>query len=213
MTFSGAPVQTGLVESFARPGGNVTGVTSLGSQLSKRRLELLTQILPAVSRVAILWNPSNPDSTLEFAEACAAAQEMGLLRQSLPVQTQDNIDSAFAAAVAEGSDAMLVLGGDDLIFERRRQVTSLATANGLPSMYESRRFVDDGGLMAYGPSFPELYSSAAVYVDEILKGAPAADLPVKQPTCLRLALNLQTAGDLSLDIAPSAIVQADDVVR
>jgi putative tryptophan/tyrosine transport system substrate-binding protein len=208
----GDPVASGLVASLARPGGNVTGVTSLQHELTGKRLELLKAMLPTVSRVAILWNPANPVHAVGVREADVAAQRLGVQLHLVEARGPEAFDRAFAAMTSAHAGALLVLG-DALVFEHRRRLAELAVRSRLPTMHNIRPFVEAGGLMAYGPSTRDLRRRAAVYVDKILKGAKPADLPVEQPTKFELIINLKTAKELGLTIPPTLLFQADEVIK
>jgi putative ABC transport system substrate-binding protein len=208
----GDPVGRGLVASLARPGGNVTGVASLSSDLVGKQLEFLKAVLPTVSRVAVLWNPATPAHALNVREAEVAAQRLGVQLHLVEARGPDTFDSAFAAMTGADAGALLVLG-DNIFFEHRRRLAELAATSRLPTMHNVRPFVEAGGLMAYGPSTPDLRRRAAVYVDKILKGAKPADLPVEQPTKFELVINLKTAKALGLTIPPTLLFQADEVIK
>lgn len=210
---SGDPVGTGLVSSLARPGGNVTGLTFFSPELAPKRLELLKEAIPGVSRVAVLWNPDGPAKVQEFKSIEAAARSLALDLQSLEVRAPDpDIEGAFRAAAAWRAGVLLVLG-NPLTLAHRTKIVSQAVKRRLPSVYDSPQFVEAGGLMAYGPNFKHLYGRAAAYVDKILKGASPADLPVEQPTTFELVINMRTAKVLALTIPPSLLLRADRVIE
>jgi putative tryptophan/tyrosine transport system substrate-binding protein len=208
----GDPVGSGLVASLARPGGNVTGLTSLSSDLVGKQLEFLKDVLPTVSRVALLWNPANPVHALQVREADVAAQRLGVQLHLLEARGPDAFDSAFAAMTRAPAGALLVLG-DGLFFQHSRRLAELAVASRLPTMYNLRPFVEAGGLMAYGPSSRDIRRRAAVYVDKILKGAKPGDLPVEQAMTFELVINLKTAQALGLTISPTVLFQATEIIR
>jgi putative tryptophan/tyrosine transport system substrate-binding protein len=208
----GDPVGSGLVASLARPGGNVTGVASLQTDLVGKQLEFLKAVLPTVSRVAVLWNPANPAHARHVRAADVAAQALGVQLHLLEARGPDAFDRAFAAMISAHAGALLVLG-DALVFEHRRRLAELAVTSRLPTVHNLRPYVEAGGLMAYGPSLPDLRRRAAVHVDKILKGAKPADLPVEQPTTYELIINLKTAQALGLTIPPTLLFQADEVIR
>jgi len=212
MVAVGDAVGAGFVSSMARPGGNITGIGALSVDLSGKRLELLKQILPRASRLAILWNPANPAGILGFRETEAAARRLGVTLQSLPVRRQEEIGPAFAAMVHERTDGF-VLVTDPLTWATRREIVQLATKNRLPAVYELREYVDDGGLASYGPSLVALSRRAAFYVDRILRGAKPADLPVEQPSQLELVVSLKAAQALAIAIPQTVSVRADHVVQ
>jgi putative tryptophan/tyrosine transport system substrate-binding protein len=208
----GDPVGIGLVASLARPGGNVTGLTSLQSELVGKELEFLKEVLPTVSRVAVLRNPANPAAALAAPGAEAAAQRLGVQLHLVEARGPEAFDRAFAAMTQAHAGALLVMG-DRLFVEHRRRLAELAVMSHLPTMHNIRPFVEAGGLMAYGPSTRDLRRRAAVYVDKILKGAKPADLPVEQPTKYELIINLKTAEALGLTIPPSVLFQATEILR
>jgi putative ABC transport system substrate-binding protein len=213
MAVSGDPVGTGLIASLARPGGNITGLAHLSSELSGKRLELLREVVPQASRVALLWNPADPPRVIEFRETQMAAQALGIQPHSLEVHgPHPNIEGAFEAATSARAEAVLVLG-DSVLNSYRTQIVALAAKSQLPAMYSFRLFADTGGLMAYAPNLTVLYRRAAHYVDKILQGAKPADLPVEQPTKFELVLNLKTAQALGLTFPPHLLVFADEMIR
>jgi putative tryptophan/tyrosine transport system substrate-binding protein len=208
------PVANGLVTSLARPGGNVTGVSTIGLDLVGKCLEQLPQAVPGVSRVAVLWNPGeNPNTekdTLKRAEA--AGRTLGVRLQFVEVRGPADFDRPFSEMVGARAGAVTVLPSTMFFIERKRLV-DLAAKNRLPAVYSSRDFVDAGGLMSYGPDFADLFRRAATYVDKILKGAKPGDLPVEQPTKFELVINLKTAKALGLTIPPSLLLRADQVIE
>jgi putative ABC transport system substrate-binding protein len=206
------PAQSGLVASLARPGGNITGATTLAADLSGKRLELLKEIVPNLSRVAVLWNGHSSAMALRVKEAEVAARALGVTLQSVGVQGPDDVDRAFAVMTQERPDAFLVVL-DTFIFVQRSHILDFVATNRLPAMYEMRDFVEEGGLMTYGPSFIDLLGRAATYVDKILKGTKPADLPVEQPMRFELVINLKTAKALGITIPPSLLVLADKVIQ
>jgi len=208
----GDPVGSDLVASLARPGGNVTGLASLAPDLVGKQLEFLKDVLPTVSRVAILWNPANPTRALIVREADMAAQRLGVQLHLVEARSPDAFDRAFAAMTSAHAGALLVLG-DGMFFQHRRRLAELAATSHLPTMHNIRPFVEAGGLMAYGPSTLDIRRRAAVYVDKILKGAKPANLPVEQPTKFELIINLKTAKTLGLTIPPSLLLLADEVIQ
>ena len=204
----GDPVGSGLVASLARPGGNVTGVASLFPDLIGKQLEFLKDVLPTVSRVAVLWNPANPAHARVVQTAAVAAQRLGVQVHPVEARGPEALDSAFAAMTNAHADALLVVG-DAMVFEHRRRLAELAALSHLPTMHNIQPFVEAGGLMAYGPSTRDLRRRAATYVDKILHGAKPADLPVEQPTKFELVINLKTAQALGLTMPPSLLLLAD----
>jgi putative ABC transport system substrate-binding protein len=208
----GDPVATGLVASLARPGGNITGLSQLSPELSGKRLDLFKEVVPGVSRVAILWNPTNPTNAPQLGETKAAAQALGVQLQLLEVRSRQDFESRFQAATRERAGALITLD-DLLIFTHRIQIVALAAKSQLPAIYGWSAFAEAGGLMSYGPDFQDMYRQAAVFVDKILKGAKPGDLPVEQPTKLELIINLKTAKALGLTIPPSLLQRADQVIE
>ncbi len=211
----GDPVTSGLVTSLARPGGNVTGLSGLGPELVGKRLELLTQAVPGVTRVAVLWLPGalgerTDREMLKAADVAAGA--LGVRLQVVEARGPADFDRAFSDMTRAHAGALTVLPSNRFLREHRRLV-DLAAKNRLPAVYTSREFVDAGGLMAYGANGADNYRRAATYVDKILKGAKPADLPVEQPTKFELVINLKTAKALGLTIPPSLLARADEVIQ
>ena len=206
------PVGTGLVASLARPGGNITGLSTLSPQLSGKRLELLKEIIPKLSRVAVLGNSSNPGNADTLKELELAAQALEVKIQYLDVPNANKIESSFRAAGKERADAVLVLS-NSILTSQRKQVVDLAIKSQLPVSYPRPEFVESGGLMTYGVSLIENSRRAAAYVDKILKGARPADLPVEQPTKFELIVNLKAAQQIGLAVPPSVLARADRVIR
>ncbi|MGH7265797.1 MAG: ABC transporter substrate-binding protein [Candidatus Rokuibacteriota bacterium] len=212
MGASNDPVGAGLVKSLARPGGNVTGMTILSPELSAKRLDLLKQLLPRVSRVAVLYNPAFPGSRLDLEQTQAAGRALRLTLQPVEVRTAEAVTQAFADRVLDQADALLPLADPFFTF-LREPLVELAARHRRPAMYYWREFVEAGGLASYGPSLPDLYRRAAGHVDKILKGASPADLPIEQPTKFELAVNLKTARALGLAVPRSVLVRADHVIE
>jgi putative ABC transport system substrate-binding protein len=212
MTASGDAVGTGLVASLARPGGNITGLTSLSRELSGKRLELLMEAVRGLSRVAVLWNAANPDKARDLEETQVQARTLGLELQSLEVRGPSEFDGAFQTAARNRAGALLTLA-DSLTIAHQSRIVELAAKSRLPTMHEQREFVDAGGLMAYGPSLLGLFRHVATYVDKILKGAKPADLPVEQPTQFELVINLNTAKNIGLTMPPELLARANKVVK
>jgi len=208
----GDPVAAGLVDNLARPGGNVTGFSILAPELGTKRLELLKQIVPNLSSIAVLLNPKNPQSKIEMKEMQTAAQAMGLQLHLAEVSTEDGLDDAFAAMNKAGVQALILLT-DSIFFSQRKRTVDLASKYKLPSMYFFEVFVEDGGLMSYGPNDADLFRRAAGYVDRILKGAKPGELPVEQPTKFDLYINLRTAKGLGLDIPFQLQQRADGLIE
>jgi putative ABC transport system substrate-binding protein len=212
MAVSSDPVGIGFVASLARPGGNITGLSFMLTEVSGKRLELLQEAVPKLSHVAVLWNPTNPNSALGFKETQTAAHALGLPLQPLEVRGPDEFDQAFAAMTREHADALVVLS-NPLFFGHRRQLAELAVKHRLPAIFLFREYVEAGGLMAYGANLNAMYRRAAYYVDRILKGTKPADLPVEQPVKFELVINLKTAQALDLTIPPTLLFQADEVIK
>jgi putative ABC transport system substrate-binding protein len=208
----GDPVIEGFVASLARPGGNLTGLTSISADLSGKRLELVKEIFSKASRVNVLWNPANSSNGLEFKAMEAAARALGLKLQSLEARVPQDFQGAFAAAARDRPSALMVLR-DPLIDSQHFQILDFAIDKRLPSIHGERQFVEAGGLMSYGPSRIELFRRAATYVDKILKGTKPADLPVEQPTKFEFWINLKTAKQIGLTIPPNVLARADKVIK
>jgi putative ABC transport system substrate-binding protein len=207
------PVETGLVESLARPGGNVTGITLLSRELGGKRLELLKEAVTKVARVAVLYDPAIPRSVLEMKEALpGAARALGLTLQPWEVRAAEDFDKVFAALSKERPNGLYVLGGG-LMNANRKRVADFALKSRLPSTHSNREFVDAGGLMYYGADLAASYRRVAYYIDKILKGTKPADLPVEQPTKFELVINLKTAKQIGLTIPPNVLARADRVIR
>jgi putative ABC transport system substrate-binding protein len=206
------PVGAGLVASMARPGGNLTGLSALGPELSRKQLELLKEVVPGMTRVAVLWNAANPANASVWQETQAAARALGLLLHSQEVRGSQDLEGAFARTAQAHPDALLVLQ-DSLINMHRQQIAEFATQQHLPSMFTNREWVVAGGLMSYSSSQHDRWRRAAYYVDRILKGTKPADLPMEQPMKFELVINLKTAEALGLTIPPVVLFQADEVIR
>jgi len=212
MTQVGDPVGSGFVASLARPGGNITGLSILAPELSGKRLELLKEIVPNLSRVALLHQATEPGTSQALRETERAAKALGIHLQYLDLRRPEDIETAFRNASKGHSDAVLVLF-NSLLFPRRTQVVDLAVKSRLPIIFGRPEYVEDGGLMSYGMSFTDLYRRGATYVDKILKGAKPADLPVEQPTKFELIINLKAAKQIGLTIPPTVLARADKVIR
>jgi putative ABC transport system substrate-binding protein len=206
------PVAAGLVSSLARPGGNITGPTLMSDQLTGKGLELLREVVPDVTRVAVLWNPTNPGNSHQLRGAEVAATASGVRLLPVEARAPAEIDRAFVAMARERAEALLVLL-DVMFWNRRERITALAAKNRLPSVYPYSVFAEVGGLMSYAGSRSEINRQIAVYVDKILKGAKPSDLPVEQPTKFELVINLKTARALGLTIPPSLLARADQVIE
>jgi putative tryptophan/tyrosine transport system substrate-binding protein len=206
------PVAAGLVESLARPGGNLTGVASLSPEQSGKRLELLTTALPGVSRIAVLWNPADRYNAFEVSVMETVARGLGVQLQSLEVRGPEEFEQAFDAATQGDAGALSLLATPFIALNMRR-IMDLALQHRLPAIFWSQAFAEAGGLMAYGPSRPEAFQRVAALVGKILKGTKPADLPVEQPMKFELMINLKTAEALGLTIPPILLFQADQVIR
>jgi putative ABC transport system substrate-binding protein len=206
------PVAAGLVASLARPGGNITGPAIISHELVGKELELLREIVPRVSRVAILWNPTNPGNVHQLRAAEAAAPAQGVRLQPVEVRAPGEIDRAFAAMTRERAGALVVLL-DAIFYDQRARIVDLAARNRLPAVYGYSVFADAGGLVTYGANRFDFIRRAAAYVDRILRGAKPADLPVDQPTTFELVINVKTAKAMGLTIPPSVLGRADRVIR
>ena len=212
MAAIGEPLGVGVVESLAHPGGNVTGFSAFVTELAGKRVELAKEIFPGSLRVALLNNMSNAVIPPQWEETKKAARSLGIEAVLLDVRTAEDIVRAFETAVSQRVDVLLV-GVDAVTQASRKNIAELAAKHRLPAVYASREFVDDGGLMTYGVSYPQLYLRAASLVDRILKGAKPADIPVQQPTKLELIINLRTAKALGLTIMQSILLRADEVIE
>jgi putative ABC transport system substrate-binding protein len=208
----GDPVASGLVDSLARPGANLTGITTIATELSGKRLELLKETIPKLSRVAVMWNPKNERSGQPWKESQLAARELGLQLHSMEISSADKFDSAFKAAIKAGSAAVAVVQ-NPLFSSNQNQIVALATKNRLPAIYPRADYVANGGLISYGADQAEPYRRAAAFVDKILKGAKPADIPVEQPTKFEFVINLKTAKALNLMIPQSVLYRADRVIK
>ena len=212
-TLAGDPVGSGLVASLARPGGNATGLSNIISELSGKQLELLKAAVPQVSRVTVLYNPANPAARSALNGARGAARTLGTELRVLEVREPNALESALSAPTARSAGSLLVISDPIFGSVLLGQLAQLAVKNRLPTMYPSRSFAEAGGLMTYGPSFPDNWRRAATYVDKILKGAKPVDLPVQQPTKFELVINLKTAKAIGLTIPPSLLLRADQVIE
>jgi putative ABC transport system substrate-binding protein len=208
----GDPVALGYVASLARPGGNVTGITTLSSELTGKRLELLKEAFPKVSRVAVFMRGDNPAAVAMLKENENAARMLGLQIQILEVRRANDFDKAFSAVAKERADALIELP-NPLFHANRKRIVEFTNQKRLPAIFHSRDFVDAGGLMCYGESTAESLQRVAYYVDRILKGAKPADLPVEQPTKFELVINLKTAKQIGVTIPPNVLARADKVIK
>jgi putative ABC transport system substrate-binding protein len=212
MTTGSDPVETGLIASLARPGGNLTGLTSVTLDLSGKRLELLKESVPQLSRVAVLYDGSNPSKLLELKETQGAARDLRIEIQPLDVRSPTDFESAFKAASKAQSQALITLQNPLTVIQLKK-IAELALKERLPMMVAERGLLDIGGVMSYGPEYNALYRRAAAYVDKILKGVKPADLPVEQPTKFELVINLKTAKQIGLTIPPTVLARADRVIK
>jgi putative tryptophan/tyrosine transport system substrate-binding protein len=208
----GDPVGTGLITSLAHPGGNITGLTSIAGDLEGKRLELLREVVPGLSHVAVFWNPASPFQVVAEKEVQAAARVLRMKVLSLGVQAQEQLDNAFATIRRERPGALLVLA-DRLFLHNRARIMDFATQNHLPGVHAYVELVEAGGLMSYGPSYADMHKRAAIYVDKILKGRKPADLPVEQPMKFEFVVNLKAAKQIGLTIPPNVLARADKVIK
>jgi putative tryptophan/tyrosine transport system substrate-binding protein len=206
------PVGTGFVASLAQPGGNITGLSTLAPEISGKQLELLKEIVPQLSRVAVLGSSTVPGNAQSLREIELAAGALGVQLQYLDVPGPKDIETAFRTASSKRAEAVLALGSSVLLLQRT-QVVELMGKNGFPAIYSQREFLDAGGLMTYGPNFAALWRHAATYVDKILKGAKPADLPVERPTKFELMINLKAAKQIGVTIPPNVLARADKVIK
>ena len=208
----GDPVATGLVASLARPGGNITGLTSISAEMEGKRLELLREVVPKISHIAVLWNAGSPVQVIQERETRVAAEVLGMKMLSLGVRTEEEIENAFATIVRERPGALLVLA-DRLFLHQRGRIMDFALQHRLPGVHAYVELVEAGGLMSYGPSYPGMHRRAAYFVDRILKGAKPADLPVEAPAKFELVVNLETAKQFGVTIPPNVLTRADRVIK
>jgi putative ABC transport system substrate-binding protein len=209
---SGSAVEQGLAESFAKPGGNVTGLSVLVSDLSTKRVELLKEGFPKITRVATLWSPRATEAVAGLKETEEAAQALAIPLHLVKIEERADIEKAFAALPKANVNALLVVLSPQTTLHSKT-IVDLALKQRLPGMYPTRQFAEEGGLMAYGPLIGDLYHRAAIYVDKILKGAKPDDLPVEQPTKFELVINLKTAKQIGLTIPPNVLARADRVIK
>ena len=214
MAAGGDPAALGLVESPGRPGGNITGLSQMISELAGKRLEMLKEMVPKLSRVAVLWNPQSQSSQLYWKELQLAARQLGVELHSLEVSDANELDKAFEDITqAKTRAGALVIVPSPVITTNLKQITELAAKSRLPSIYQVSEFADAGGLMSYGPNRADMYRRAATYVDRILKGTKPADLPVEQPTKFELVVNMKTAKALGLSVPQTLLVRADRLIQ
>ena len=212
MAFDDDPVGSGFVASLARPGGNITGLSALSPEISGKQLELLKEIAPKLSHVAVFGNATQPGSPQALREINVTADALGVQLQYLEVGAPKDIETAFRAASKEHADAVLVLSATVLL-SQRRQVADLAVKSRLPAIYGRPEYVGDGGLVYYGPSYTDLFRRAATYVDKILKGTKPADLPIEQPKKFELIINLKAAKQIGLTVPPNVLARAEKVIK
>jgi len=206
------PVASGFVASLARPGGNLTGLTTLNQEVAGKRVELLKEVMPRISRVAVLRDPTNSGSLFALKETEAAANHLGIRLHILEVRSADELEGAIQAATRERAGSLIVIP-DNLFVRRKGQIVDHVMKSRLPTMFGESESVEAGGLMYYGANLPDLFRRAATYVDKILKGAKPADLPVEQPTKFEFVINLKTAKQIGLTIPQSVLYQADKVIK
>jgi putative ABC transport system substrate-binding protein len=206
------PVESGLIASLAHPGGNLTGGAAQTAVLSTKRLEVIKEVLPGLSRAAILWNPANPALTFAWRDTQAAAHTLGITVQSHELRNTKDFEAAFAMMAQKRPDVLLVLQ-DALTLQHRKEIIAFAIEKRLPGVFVAREWVEAGGLMSYGENLSDMYHRGAYFVDRILKGAKPADLPVEQTTKFELVLNLRTAKAIGLEIPPPLLVRADEVIE
>jgi len=214
MAYGDDPLGTGAIASLARPGGNVTGLSTMHTELIGKLLELLKEVVPKVSRMAVLWNPTAPGSStnLWLKEAKSTAQSLGITLQPVEARESAELDTAFTSMTQARTGALLVLG-EPMMMTNRKQIGDLTLKHRLPSASMRQEYVEAGSLLSYAPSFPDLYRRAATYVDKILKGTKPADLPVEQPTKFELIINLKAAKQIGLTIPQSVLYRADKVIK
>ena len=212
MAASGEPLDVGVIAGLAHPGGNVTGLSAFTTESELKRLELLRELVPRLTRLAALYNMSNPVSSARWEAIRTAERALGIEARLLDVRAPEDLESSFELALRQRADAVIV-GNDGLIQANRQSVVSLAARHKLPAVYAFRDIVDDGGLMSYSVNYSHLYYRAARFVDRIFKGAKPADLPVEQPTKFELVINLKTAKTLGLEVPPTLLSRADEVIE
>jgi putative ABC transport system substrate-binding protein len=206
------PIGTGLVSSLAKPGGNLTGLSDFHGDLITKRLEILKEVVPSATRIAVLSNPGNPSCSLQTKELAAVAPALGLTLFAVEAKGLDDIAPGFTTMKKHRASAVLVCG-DRLFSTYRRPIFDLSTENRFPAIYSTKEYAEAGGLMSYGANFPDLYRRAATYVDKILKGTKPADLPVEQPTKFEFVINLKAAKQIGLTIPPNVLARADKVLK
>ena len=208
----GDPIEQGFVRSLARPGGNITGLTTISAELSGKRLELIKEVFPKASLIAVLWNPNEPSSTRAMREVEAPAQVMGIQLQPLEVRGPQDFDEAFSSMIAKRANVLLSVRGA-VTNNHEQRIAAFMAKNRLPTMGSRNQFPERGGLMSYGANDFDLYRRAASYIDKILKGAKPNELPVEQPTSFELVINLKTAKQIGVTIPPNVLARADRVIK
>jgi putative tryptophan/tyrosine transport system substrate-binding protein len=212
MTLAADPVGTGLVPSLAHPGGNVTGMSGLAADMASKRVELLKEVVPRAARAVVLWNSNNQSKVVEWKDTQIAARAIGLTLRSVEMRAPEELNGAFTAILREKPDALITFS-ESLTLAVREQIGRFALTNRLPMISELREFAVEGGLASYGTSRPDLWRRTASYVDKIVRGAKPGDLPIEQPTRFELVINLKTANAIGLDIAPTMLTRADEVIE
>ena len=212
VTSSEDPVARGFVAGLPRPGGNITGLTNLTVELMGKRLELLKEVIPGLSRVAVLWGPRSPHSDLGMRKTEVAAQSLGVRLQAAEVKHRDDLEQAFAAIKRERAEALFIIRSP-IVNDLTKRIVNLAAKSRLPAIYDEKRFPQLGGLMSYGTDLADLDRRAAIYIDKILKGAKPADLPIERPTKFELVINLKTAKALELKIPAHLLMEATAVIE
>ena len=212
MAAIGEPVETGMVASLARPGGNVTGLSAFVTELTAKRIEIMREVIPQLSRMALIDNMANRSVPAQWDETKRAAFALGIQPQLYDVRKAEDIERAFSSAIAQRVNALSV-GNDSVVIANRIQVVQLAAKHRLPAIYATRDFVDAGGLLSYAAHYPDLYRRAAAYVDKIFKGAKPTDLPVEQPTKFEMVVNLKAASALGLTVPSTLLARADEVIE
>jgi len=212
MATAGDPLRSGIIDSLAHPGGNITGVTLYGSELSSKRVEVLKEALPGISHAAVLGNTANAFSRFSWEDTQPAARQMAIELRLFLVREPEELAGAFAAMQRTSAEAVIVLS-DAMFNTWRRQINGLAIEHRLPSIYDAREYVEDGGLISYGPDLTEMTRRSSVLVDKVLKGTKPMDLPIEQPTKFELVINLKTAKALGFTVPASLLARADVVIE
>jgi putative tryptophan/tyrosine transport system substrate-binding protein len=213
MAVIGDPVAAGLVDSLAHPGGNVTGFSILASDLSGKRLELLKEVVPRLSSVGVVLNPTNPQPKIELQEVEAAARTLGVQIRPIQISAESSLQTSFESISRERSVQAILVLTDALLYNHRKQIATLAAANRVPAMYFFREFVAAGGLMSYGPNDIDLFRRTASYLDKVVNGTKPGDLPIEQPTKFELVINLKTAKALGIEVPQTLLSRTDEVIE